>query len=529
LNTFSKTIAVQTKRFTSHAYTPATHPETHNLDDPTRIEVQVPRTTFRAGEPIPVYATIPSPRRELVVDQGLRLRNVRVELIQVVKVKRPEDEDCIFGPETNFLLDQEERYETHPSVTHGSSVASSSTAVEKSSKSTSSKEPDTRPLIGASYRTVVAHSGASCRFHSSKPVRLRFILHQPSPSASPSNFHVDLPSGEYGHPENDIESAPITQTTLLHSITFRLNVHVSFVNMSTHMERFSTVTIPVVIIAPPATLPEVEGWLEAAYQKKHDRPPAKTVRHEDLESSAPHYEEGEAGPSFLHNNAPPPFEERDAPPPFFSHAAESSTSGRLPTFLESEAEIIIPAREDHSTHQDSVPPAIIPGEGTQFGFPATLQFDGHSEDMQRSSTPPPTVEMASRDTDLTNLTDINEGGLSIEALGLALERHEEAGGHHPPPPPPAMDDPSDPPPSIDSHFRTPAASHQRNLPRHPSSSQLHSSFVTPADPPPLQIPTRAQPAGQDQSTPHGYAPPPYLIPEHNGENEQVSRPPPYMG
>jgi len=56
-------------------------PEIHSSDDPTQVEVEIPLVTFKAGEPIPIYVKVPPPRTELVVDQGLRLRNIRVEPI----------------------------------------------------------------------------------------------------------------------------------------------------------------------------------------------------------------------------------------------------------------------------------------------------------------------------------------------------------------------------------------------------------------------------------------------------------------
>lgn len=506
----STSIQVPIRRFTAHSFTPVIHPETHRMNDPTEIQVEVPRNTFKSGESILVYVTIPPPARQLVVDQGLRLRNMRVELLRMVQVKRSEDAQLPAG--NGSIAD----YELFPTARDGPSMASSSALVDKSSKS-SSKEPESRAFAGASFQKVITHSGASCRFHSTKPVRLRFVLHQTSPSDTPSDFDLDLPSGEFGPAENNDKTGYITQTTLLHSVSFQINVHVSFVDMSTHMERFSTVSIPIIIAPPPAALPEVDESIDVAYQKKHDRPPVRTVRHEDRESSVPHYEEGQAGPSFRHSGAPPPFEERDAPPPFSSHVGEASTSTRLPTFLESETEIIVPDSDAHTPSPSSDAPSPIIGEGVQFGFLPSDQFDGHSEVLQRSSTPPPTLEMASLDTDLTDLTDMEGAGRAMEALSLALDHQEENGIH--PPPPPAMDDPSDPPPSIDSEFRAPSA------PPHPSSS------------PPRSIPTH--PTGNVQNGPptqpdqapsaHGHAPPPYLGPGRPHEHEQVARPPPYMG
>lgn len=86
----STSVEVHTRRYMPHPSAPHVAPETRSIDEPTKIEVQIPRTTFTSGEVIPLYVTVPTPRRELVVDQGLRLRNLRAELLRVVSVKPPE-------------------------------------------------------------------------------------------------------------------------------------------------------------------------------------------------------------------------------------------------------------------------------------------------------------------------------------------------------------------------------------------------------------------------------------------------------
>ncbi|KAJ6509334.1 hypothetical protein C8R47DRAFT_1098337 [Mycena vitilis] len=513
LSPVSKTLVVHTRRYTAHSHSITVSPETRTLDEPTRVEVQVPRTTFIAGEVVPLYVTVPPPPRELVVDQGLRLRNVRVELLRIVEANDDEER-----------TPYEERSLSSGTSTGGSGPSTAATPPSADKTQSSSSKAPVSPLSpGSSYKTIIARSGASCRFHSSRPVQLRFILHQPSPSGSPSDFQINLPATEYGHLESDAECASITQLTLLHSVTFQINVYISFVDMSSRTERISTISIPVVILAPPAPLPEIAPSMEALYSKKHDRPPARTVRHEDAEFSVPRYSEGEAGPSAHPGGAPPPFEERDAPPPFFSSAAEASTSSRLPTFLESETEIIIPPDDHDATlHPPDAPPAIV-GEGIEFGFSAADQFDGHSEDMQRTSTPPPTLEMASRDANLTPLADLHEPDRAIEVLGLVLDQHEEnsRGGAELPPPPPALDDPSDPPPSIDSDFRSPEDS------PHPPSPPSLATYI-PAEPVGLNPPSPSPPPGPNQ-TADGHAPPPYLVPEdHTHQQEHVTRPPPYV-
>ena len=508
----SKSLNVHTRRYTSHAHTLPASPESHALEDPTRVEVELPRHTFTSGEAIPLYITVPPPSRETVVNRGLRLRNVRAELIRVLKVKREHFEDSEGNSDDDIGLDEPDE------PLSGSSLLDPPDRGEHHPLPSSSKMPLSPLFLGSSYRVVIARSGASCRFHSTRRLQLRFILHQNS-SSSPSDSRTNL-----DRMDSDIESALITQSTLLHSVSFHIKVHVSFVDTTTLTERISTMIIPINILPPHAPLPEVSPALDSAYQKKHDRPPARTVREEEVDPSIPHYSEGEAGPSMLSAGAPPPFEERDAPPPFFTSALEASSSSRLPTFQESEREIILPDSND--LMQEIPVQASFPGEGTIFGFPVEEQFDGHSEDMQRSSTPPPTLEMASRDTDLTALTD-QPTHVTIEALNLVLDQREEIvrTEEHPPPPPPAMDDPSDPPPSIDHDFSLPAAS-QAASPTRTASPPLpyHSSES-------LRINTTTPVLAPQETTPtQGPDPPPYLIPDSHRASvtDQVMRPPPYV-
>ncbi|KAF4623072.1 hypothetical protein D9613_001935 [Agrocybe pediades] len=513
----AKSLTVHTRRYSSHASTLTSSPEIHELQDPTRVTVQVPRDTFTSGEAIPLYVVVPPPSRETVVEKGLRLRNIRAELVRVVKVKRESLED---GDVDNADSDGEMATDGGLDVQPSSSTHLDATD-SRDPQASSSKMPRSPLFLGSSYRFVVARSGASCRFHSSRPIQLRFVLHQNS-AGSPSDSRTNL-----DRMDSDIESPLITQSTLLHSVTFHIKVHVSFVDTSTQSEKVSTLVIPVNILPPPAPLPEVSRALDDEYQKKHDRPPARTVREEEVDPSIPHYSEGEAGPSMLSAGAPPPFEERDAPPPFFMSSFEAASSSRLPTFQESEREVILPESSD--LMQEVPLLRTIPGEGVIFGFSSDEQFDGHSDDMQRSSTPPPTLEMASRDTDLTALTD-QPTHVAIEALSMVLDQQREEGTlieEHPdpPPPPPAMDDPSDPPPSIDSDFRSPAVVARQSSPTR-ASPPLRPSYRQ-NDPPNIA----SLPTGENREA-HASAPPPYLNPagdrEPETDNDQVTRPPPYV-
>ncbi|KAF9532076.1 hypothetical protein CPB83DRAFT_56597 [Crepidotus variabilis] len=513
----SKNLIVHTRRYTSHSNTLAPSPEIHSLEDPTHVDVQVARTAYTSGEAIPLYVTVPPPSRETVVHRGLRLRNVRAELIRVVKVKREHMEGEDSDEDSDAGLDDSDVFQGRSTLLDPPPARMGDPPLPSSSKM-----PLSPLFLGSSYRAVIARSGASCRFHSSRPIQLRFVLHQNS-SSSPSDSRTNL-----DRMESDIESALVTQITLLHSISFHIKVHISFVDTSTQTERVSTIIVPVTILPPHAPLPEVSRALDDAYQKKHDRPPTRTVREDEVDPNIPHYSEGEAGPSMPPAGAPPPFEERDAPPPFFSSAHEASSSSRLPTFQESESEVILP---DSSHLMEDVPTQLsIPGEGTIFGFRVDQQFDGHADDLPRSHTPPPTLEMAARDTDLTPLAD-GPNHVTLEALNLVLDHHEDTVmvvEDHPPPPPPAMDDPSDPPPSIDSDFRSPprsTAAARQASPIQPDSPVPYHGVTLAVNP---SAPAPA-PAPQGVASATGAAPPPYLNPEAHRTNEtdSVTRPPPY--
>ncbi|KAF9056316.1 hypothetical protein BJ165DRAFT_1412475 [Panaeolus papilionaceus] len=506
-NQLSKSLTVHTRRYSSHNLVVHSAPESHHLEAPTQVSVELPRSSFLAGEVIPLYITIPPPTRETVVDKGLRLRNVRAELVRVVKVQREHLEDS-----DSDDSDIDDRPGQGAQLTPYSALDDGEKPPEQSTSASSSKMPLSPLFLGSSYRVVVARSGASCRFHSTKPIRLRFVLHQ-NPSASPSDSRTNL-----SRMDSDTESALITQSTVLHSVTFHIKVHISFVDTSTLTERVSTIIVPISILPPPAPLPEVSQTVDDAYQKKHDRPPVKTNREEEVDPFIPHYPAGEAGPSMLSSGAPPPFEERDAPPPFFISDNEAASSSRLPTFQESESEIILPTDTDHLTEAPLL--VSIPGEGAIFGFSSSQQFDGHSDDMQRSATPPPTLEMASMDPDLTALTEPTNH-VTLESFNLILEHPEEITRpeDQPPPPPPAMDDPSDPPPSIDSDFRSPMTMRQTpqtaNSPPPPPIDSYHEGDSSLLHTPPNQ------PVAEE-------TPPPYLTSGSTAETEPVIRPPPYV-
>ncbi|KAJ3545888.1 hypothetical protein NMY22_g2260 [Coprinellus aureogranulatus] len=480
-----KSLTVYTRRYTSTSTVIATSPEVFSLDEPTRVEVQVPRTSFTSGEDVPLYVTIPPPTRELVVDRGFRLRNVQAELVRVIKVKRESDENN--GDSDSDTESTPTRDGTYLDESQSSALEGSATRAHEAS---SSNKPPPSPLfLGSSYQQSLPVQELLAASTRRDQFDCGFCSTKHSPLPHRSLAQVFFP-------------AKVAERTAMQRALLSPKPH-----CFTTSKRISHIVIPIVMLPPAARLPQVPSTIDEAYSKKHDRPPTQTNRY-DEDPSIPHYSEAgpsvphysEAGPSML-PGAPPPFDDREAPPPFFATEHEASTSSRLPTFQESENEIILPDLDPRV----NFPPMLqeIPGEGDVFGFPPSQQFDGHSEDMQRSDTPPPTLEMASHDTDLTSLADLHDTGhVSIETMNLVhvLEPHNDAvldrldTNEQPPPPPPAMDDPSDPPPSIDSAFRTPAAMGQQR-----SATPPLPPYLTPAD----EV-------------------------RHHHEQEHVNRPPPYV-
>ncbi|KAI5121329.1 hypothetical protein M0805_003796 [Coniferiporia weirii] len=546
----TRSIAVHTRRFTSHLPVCEVLPLVVSTRQPTLVEVQVPRTTYRVNEPIPIYVTIPPPDRSVILDHGFTLRSVRAELIRSVKTS---DYDLSAGEPGEDGCDEGSFSDSSDSASSGGVPPSAefvSDSLDNGSilyTAPSSDVPDSVAVSKSPYETILARSGSSCRFHTSRSVKLRLVLHGSSFSGSPSGNMSQLPDGDSNLLEGESQCASITQSTLLHAVEFRIQVRVTYLHVSTRSERTYPLIIPITVLPPPAPLPEVDSSIDSAYIKKHDRPPLKTVRREDSDVYIGESETNQAGPSALPHGAPPPFD--DAPPPF--SLGEASTSSHLPTFFESESEIIVPS-VDHPASANILPPVpastTFEGEGILFGFPPSERYDGHSDETARSSTPPPSLEMAEDDANVTGLADlVGQPERAMDALNLALEQHEERtrGGEPLPPPPPPMDDPSDPPPSIDSEFRS------RDL--DPPPSILSTDFTTtntastvpppshqsppigratsfPGEPPAtLDVSSRRPSVPEEASAVSpSHAPPPYLNPAALGDVEHVSGPPPYV-
>jgi neural Wiskott-Aldrich syndrome protein len=465
-----------------------------STDSPTRIEVQVPRTTYHLGDVFPIYVTVPVPTTHAVVDEGLRLRSIRAELVRSVHVLgRVQDAGA---PSSVHSADGGPTQQDLPPPF--TPVASSSTApvppatIRLGSPSTSI------------HRSTFTRSGAAARFHSSRPVRIRLLLHAAAAPSTPPHHPLDS-SNEQG-------DCPITQHTVLHNVSFALEVYASFLSHSppptdrpstststSHgqvMESTTTLRIPLTVLPPRAPWRSAEqeminvneADLEAHYRKKFDKPPERTVRAPDADiivgSSS-----GARGSAAV---PPPPFEE--APPPFVEgNTGNGAPEGGLPpTFLESQRTAVAPGAtvpgytevEEPGPVADGLdgaagvledPGAVLvaDGEGVTFGFRPEEQFDGlESETIQgiRSASPPPPIGRSVEDADVTAFAALAQGEraalvealIVAERMGMGREATVEGLAaiamveNDPVPPFDFPDDPTDPPPGIDAAFATTA-------------------------------------------------------------------------
>src|ERR1700761_4594885 len=68
-----KSVIVHTRRYSSRFSSIPVSPESLSITEPTRVEIQLPRRTYRAGEIIPVYVTVPPLERSLLLQKQLIL------------------------------------------------------------------------------------------------------------------------------------------------------------------------------------------------------------------------------------------------------------------------------------------------------------------------------------------------------------------------------------------------------------------------------------------------------------------------
>ena len=72
------------RRFISHAYSIPISPIKCAFNNPSRVQVKIPKMMFTCVKPVPIYMMVPPSCRELIVEQGLRLWNIKAKLIRIV-------------------------------------------------------------------------------------------------------------------------------------------------------------------------------------------------------------------------------------------------------------------------------------------------------------------------------------------------------------------------------------------------------------------------------------------------------------
>lgn len=121
---------------------PSTTPQTLSLESPISVKVKFERTLFKRSEPIKLIATIQVPSSK-VTQEGLRLRTISAELKRKISVASIPSEDE--GEEISTLSDKVE--------------------------------------IEDQIR-ILARSGKSCRFSSTRPIVIKLLLHPPPSTAT---------------------------------------------------------------------------------------------------------------------------------------------------------------------------------------------------------------------------------------------------------------------------------------------------------------------------------------------------------
>ncbi|KAG8858406.1 hypothetical protein FRB96_005291 [Tulasnella sp. 330] len=468
-----KAIPIQVRRFT-HPWAPILHPSPSllSIDTPVPFTVQLPRSAFRAGEMIPLYLSVPPPNRA-VLESGMQLRNVTAELVRLVEIgpfheNPPSPSDLASGSSTGFGVSY-----------RGAGPSSSTPRQEKAPDTIPQFIPLTSPTKPTSenvHETVVTRSGASCRMNPNRTVQLRLVLH----SSTQSDLDME---NEAVPPDVDTAPGSITQSTVLHRVSFYVQIHVTFLSQVNHTSKSVHGLMPVVIIPALAQQQvDAQAELDENYAKKHDRPPPKTVRSvDDTGTPQPPAFEDESGDGLR----TPGIEGN--PPPF---TAEPLGTGELPSFTESQAAASGSRTQSHSTpppattfsmaqpefHLDESGELRFDGEGVAFGFQPEDQYDGLSHSMMmpaRGNTPPPAISSSVHDANVTELAEL-----------ITHERRSLSGdGPGGPPPPPALDDPMDLPPTIDEGFRTMDSPSYAPVPPQLNQGLAVSVAQTPVAPP----------------------------------------------
>ncbi|BGP12697.1 hypothetical protein JCM10213_008835 [Rhodosporidiobolus nylandii] len=375
------------------------------------------------------------------------------------------------------------------------------------------------------HRTVLAHSGKSARFSATRPIVIKLVLHPPA----------------------ELSCESITQSTILHSVSFSVRVIVGLFNNSAPASSSTSLSAPCALDASLSREIFIVPDLSSARSEKQ--------REVDREAASP--STSPAADAWIPHDGPvPTYVEDSQDDPGLSAPVASGSGGA----------VLNAAEQEQLRRNFSSSPAFEETED---------EFDGYYEDLSfpslhSSRPPPPPID---DDVSPPSATD-SAGSLSLEvatAQGLAHpleedERDEPLEPYEPPPPndfsplgDPEVEHNTSPPPLFQPHEHTPPplhqtaqlepatppppidftplpslASHQPSAPR----SALHPAPSPPSSPPPPvspldapgDYPSQAERHHQRElSTQSGYphAPPGPDQPLRTASEEGL--PPPYFG
>ena len=301
-------------------------PSPLTLTDPVESTVQLAKTVFRRSEVIGLVARVEVPSPKVVQHDNLRLRTVSAELVRSISVK---GEDM----ERPHLM-------SHGSATSRGKENAERNWDEQAQAGSSQPSPldqtsppelpvpiatDQSPPV---QTTVLSRSGKSCRFSPNKPVVLKLLLHPPT----------------------EVNCESITQSTILHHISFEIRVVIGIINQQTHARQEHVLTQEVTLLpdwpAPSAVALEKQREVRAEAEEDEDgRVPTYNESSSDLVSAfAPTtyigdmepppgwdeeeydgYEELSAEASSV--PPPPPIDEDVSPPSAAEAGAEAAPTG----------------------------------------------------------------------------------------------------------------------------------------------------------------------------------------------------------
>ncbi|MBW0501967.1 hypothetical protein O181_041682 [Austropuccinia psidii MF-1] len=167
-----------------------------NLNSPTPIKITISQTLLRPSEPLALQIRIPPPSKQLMYEKGLQLRSVRAQLYRHIRFRKPINQSNLIVPPYDSI---------HSPHSNHSQLDELTTTT-----------------------TVLAMSGKSCRFSSTRPVFLRLTLH-----SRPSNpLQLSTPSSISSSQSIPFISGssccnPITQSTILHDVYFTVLVTIN--------------------------------------------------------------------------------------------------------------------------------------------------------------------------------------------------------------------------------------------------------------------------------------------------------------